>query len=65
MDAERWIDVQEVVHRLNVHEQTVRRWIKRGELPAIIFGRRSGYRIRESDLDAFIAAQFEKGKAAA
>ncbi len=65
METERWIDVQEVVRRLGVHEQTVRRWIKRGELPAIMFGRRSGYRIRERDLDAFIAAQFEKGKAAA
>jgi excisionase family DNA binding protein len=65
VDEERWIDIQDVVQRLGVHEQTVRRWIKRGELPAIMFGRRSGYRIRERDLDAFIAAQFEKGKAAA
>ena len=65
MEDERWVDVQDIVARLDVHEQTVRRWIKRGELPAIMFGRRSGYRIRESDLEAFIAAQFEKGKAAA
>jgi excisionase family DNA binding protein len=64
--GERWVDVQAIVSRLGVHEQTVRRWIKRGELPAIMFGRRSGYRVREGDLQAFIDAQYEKtGKAAA
>ena len=62
--GERWVDVQEIVNRLGVHEQTVRRWIKRDELPAIIFGRRSGYRVKESDLQAFIEAH-ATGKAAA
>ncbi len=65
MEEERWYDVKDVVDMLKVHEQTVRRWIKQGDLPAVLFGRRGGYRIKASDLDAFLSAQSTKGKAAA
>ncbi len=65
MEEERWYDVKEVVDMLKVHEQTVRRWIKQGDLPAVLFGRRGGYRIKASDLDAFLNTQVTKGKAAA
>jgi len=64
MDEERWYDVKEIVAKLGVHEQTVRRWIKQGDLPALLFGRRGGYRVRASDLDAFLEA-YQTGKAAA
>jgi excisionase family DNA binding protein len=63
MSDERWFDVKEIVEKLGVHEQTVRRWIKQGDLPAIMFGRKGGYRVSESDLDKFLEEQ--KGKAAA
>ena len=46
------LTVQEVAKHLRVDEKTVRRWINRGELPAIDLGK--GYRIYKSDLDAFI-----------
>lgn len=36
---------------------TVYRWIKNGELKAISLGGVAGYRIRKSDLDAFILAR--------
>ncbi len=65
MEEERWYEVKDVVDMLKVHEQTVRRWIKQGDLPAVLFGRRGGYRIKASDLDAFLSAQATKGKAAA
>jgi excisionase family DNA binding protein len=65
MTEERWLDVREIVALLSVHEQTVRRWIKQGDLPAIMFGRKGGYRVKASDLDAFLQLQAEKGKAAA
>ena len=65
MTDERWLDVKEIVAMLRVHEQTVRRWIKQGELPAVLFGRKGGYRVRASDLDAFLEARAETGKAAA
>ena len=65
MPEEQWHDVKYIVNLLQVHEQTVRRWIKSGELPAILFGRKGGYRVKASDLNAFLDRQAEKGKAAA
>jgi excisionase family DNA binding protein len=61
MSDERWYDVKEIVAMLGVHEQTVRRWIKQGDLDAILFGRKGGYRVKKSDLDRFLEAQ--RGKA--
>ncbi len=69
MSDERWYTVEEIVETLKVHEQTVRRWLKAGELRGILLGRKAGYRIRASDFEAFLAARdargSEQGKAAA
>ncbi len=65
MAEEKWYDVKEIVALLRVHEQTVRRWIKQGDLPAVLFGRKGGYRVKASDLAAFLEARSEAGKAAA
>lgn len=54
MASEQWLSVQDVVDRLGVHEQTVRRWIKSGELAAYALGDRAGYRIAIEDLQAFM-----------
>jgi excisionase family DNA binding protein len=54
MVSEQWLSVQDVVERLGVHEQTVRRWIKSGELVAYALGDRAGYRIAIEDLQAFM-----------
>ena len=57
-EQERWITVQDITRRLQVHEETVRRWIRSGELPAILLGSaKGGYRIREVDYDRFIQEQ--------
>ena len=45
--------VQEIAEQLRVSEKTVLNWIKQRDLPAFPIGKR-GYRIRESDLLAFI-----------
>jgi excisionase family DNA binding protein len=58
--------VQDVVGTLKVHEETVRKWIRTGALPAFLMGSsRGGYRVRRSDLEAFVRKQFggELGKA--
>ena len=68
MDEERWYTVADIVEKLRVHEQTVRRWLREGELKGYNFGGKSGYRIRASDLDAFLESYLERpdmGKAAA
>jgi len=68
MTEERWFTVEEIVDLLKVHEQTVRRWLREGELRGVLLGRKAGYRIRESDLEVFLEARdtwSEVGKAVA
>ena len=64
-----WLTVQQVAEEFQVIEETVRRWIRAGDLPVLdLGGPRAGYRIRRSDLDAFIQQRYGpvgKGVAAA
>lgn len=56
---DRWLTVADVAGTLSVSDKTVRRWIKNGQLAALdLGGRKSGYRIRQSDLDAFILRRY-------
>lgn len=59
MTTERWLTVNEIVEKLQVHEQTVRRWLREGRLPGRNFGGRTGYRVRTSDLEAFLLEEPE------
>lgn len=54
MSRETMFTVQEVADQLNVHPDTVRQWIRSGELEAIDLGGRAGFRISESALQKFI-----------
>ena len=49
------LTVADIAGHLGANEQTVREWIKRGELTASKFGSQIGYRIKQSDYDAFLA----------
>lgn len=49
------LTVDDVAGHLGAHPQTVREWIRRGELKASKHGSRIGYRIKQSDYDAFLA----------
>ena len=61
-----WLTIEEVAAELKVHIETVRRWVRKGELPALSLGsRRGGYRIRRRDLEAFIERNMGKETAAA
>ena len=63
---ERWLTVSQVSERLQVAEETVRRWVRSGELPVLsLGGSKTGYRIREDDLEAFIDARYGPLKNAA
>ena len=66
-EQEQWLTVQDITRRLQVHEETVRRWIRSGELPAILLGSaKGGYRVREADYDRFLDEQANQtGKSAA
>jgi excisionase family DNA binding protein len=54
--AERYLTVRDVAEQLSVNEDTVRRWLRerrlRGFMPG---GPRGGYRVRESELERFVA----------
>lgn len=55
---EHWLTVADVARRLDVTEETVRRLLRRGELPGMRISRRSGWRVRAEDVDAFIRSRF-------
>ena len=52
----RFLTVQEVADVLRISTMTVYRLIKNGDLPAARIGK--SCRVREDDLDAFIAKQY-------
>ena len=55
---DKWLTVQQICGQLQVSDQTVRRWIKGGALPALNVGGKAGYRIREADLDEFLQERY-------
>ena len=65
MSEDRWLTVVQIAQRLQVHQETVRRWLRDGRLQGRNFGGKSGYRVREKDLDAFMAREPDQSKIAA
>ena len=50
-----FLTVAEIAELLKLNGQTIRNWIDRGELPAVRVAA-DGFRVRRSDLDAFLEA---------
>ena len=59
---EHWLTVEEVAKRLDLTEETVRRLLRRSELPGMQISRRSGWRVRAEDVDAFIRSRFRPAR---
>ncbi|MPZ14363.1 MAG: helix-turn-helix domain-containing protein [Chloroflexi bacterium] len=55
MTSERLLTVREVKDWLGVHEVTVHRWLRSGQLRGFRRGTSMGWRIPESELRRFIA----------
>ena len=56
MSEERLLTVREVAERIRSSPQTVRRWLQQGRLRGFRpGGTRLGYRVREADLQRFLA----------
>ena len=51
----RFYTVAEVAALLRVRVTTVQGWLRDGKLTGVAVSRKSGYRIAEADLEAFIA----------
>jgi excisionase family DNA binding protein len=54
MQETEWLTVAEIAERLKVSDQVVRRWLRRGDLEGTDLGGRAGYRVKASDLAAFL-----------
>ena len=57
-EEQAWLTVAQVAERLQLHEETIRRWIRDGQIPVLDLGKKAGYRVRPADLDAFIAERY-------
>ncbi len=62
---EQWLTVVQIASRLQVHEETVRRWLRTGQLKGRNFKGKSGYRVRSDDLEAFMSQEPTESKIAA
>jgi excisionase family DNA binding protein len=49
VEGEKWSSVEEVAEHLQVHKDTIRLWIKKGEIPACKIGRLWRFKISEVD----------------
>ena len=49
-----YLTLLQVSDILQVHTMTIRRWIDKGELEAIKFNKKKGYRISEEALEDFL-----------
>jgi excisionase family DNA binding protein len=53
--ADEWHTVAQIAAQLQVHERTVRRWLRAGTLPGRNFGGKAGWRVRATDVERFMA----------
>lgn len=60
LEGERLLDNQDVCQLLNVSKRTLQRYRSSGELPYQMLYHKTFY--RESDVEAFIKANFQKGE---
>ena len=59
--GDNWLTIKDITGRLKLHPNTVARYIQEGKLRGVKVGK--GYRVRESDLLAFIGEQKDDGGA--
>jgi excisionase family DNA binding protein len=55
-----YLTVEDVAKELAVAPETVRRWIRNGELNALNLGGPAGYRIARAELDRFIRERMSR-----
>jgi excisionase family DNA binding protein len=62
MADERWFTTKQIAELLQVIDATVWRWLKSGQMRGINLSGKSSWRVRESEVNAFIEAR--EGKVA-
>ncbi len=52
MDTEaQFVTVEDAAQRIGVHAQTVRRWLRSGQMVGTLINRQTGYRIRKDEVE--------------
>ncbi len=64
MEAE-YFTVREVADRLKVHPQTLKDWLRSGELEGVNFGGRTGWRVTDQQLRDFVERRTQATKTVA
>ncbi len=64
MEAE-YYTVKEVADRLKVHPQTLKDWLRSGELEGVNFGGRTGWRVTDAQLRDFVERRTQATKTVA
>ncbi len=54
MQEQRYLTVEEIAQEMRVTDETVRRWLRSGQLVGLNLGRKAGWRIERPDLEDFI-----------
>ncbi len=54
MQEQRYLTVEEIAQEMRVTDETVRRWLRSGQLAGLNLGRKAGWRIERTDLEDFI-----------
>lgn len=63
MTGQRLLTVEQVAERLQVHPETVRRWLRTGRLRGVrLGGSKLGYRVSEEELERLITRGGDEGK---
>jgi excisionase family DNA binding protein len=57
MADDAWLTTAQVATRLQVHPQTVLRWLRSGALPGRALGGKAGWRVRATDVARFMENQ--------
>jgi excisionase family DNA binding protein len=60
--TDKLLTVPEVAEQLTVTEETVRRWLRSGQLAGVLLSRRAGWRIRQDSVDRLLEVFALEGK---
>jgi len=53
-EPEKWSSIEDIAEHLKVHKDTIRNWIRQGEIPVHKVGRQ--YRFRISEVDEWVTS---------
>ena len=53
-EPEKWSSIEDIAEHLKVHRDTIRNWIRHGEIPVHKVGRQ--YRFRISEVDEWVVS---------